>query len=171
MNLQKLNDWLQLGAALGVIAGLGLVAYELRQQHQLVRAELASDTFSAFQDVGRSLQSEPVAAAYAKSIMAPDTLTPEEQVIVEGLYLEMMNVFLIRQEYFVSRGFFEIDRDQIGIQGAGFIFAGDHGRNWWSENRRKFPPFVGEIMDGHAERGDGLPTTSTLIKLREGMPR
>ncbi len=168
MNTQKLNDWLQLGAALGVIAGLGLVAYELRQQHQLVRAELASDTFSAFEDVGRSLQSEPVAAAYAKSIMAPETLTPEEQVIVEGLYLETMNVFLIRQEYFVSRGFFEIDRDQIGIQGAGLMLAGKYGRTWWEENRMNYPLFVREVMDGHAASIDALPIPGSVRRMGEG---
>ena len=43
MNLAKLNDWLQLAAALGVIAGLLLVAAELQQNAAVTRAMLNSD--------------------------------------------------------------------------------------------------------------------------------
>ena len=43
MNLNKINDWLQLAAALGVIAGLLLVAVELRQEANLTQAEMTFD--------------------------------------------------------------------------------------------------------------------------------
>ena len=35
MNTTKLNDWLQMTAAVGVIAGLVLVAYELRISNRM----------------------------------------------------------------------------------------------------------------------------------------
>ena len=39
MNSKKVHDWLQIAGVLGVVAGLALVAYELRQNHSMMQAQ------------------------------------------------------------------------------------------------------------------------------------
>ena len=39
MQVSKLNEWVNVGAAISVLAGLLLVAYELRQNNELAKAE------------------------------------------------------------------------------------------------------------------------------------
>ncbi len=39
MNLDKINDWLTLAANIGVLAGILLVAYEIRQNQELLELD------------------------------------------------------------------------------------------------------------------------------------
>ncbi len=39
MQISKLNEWVNVGAAISVLTGLLLVAYELRQNNELAKAE------------------------------------------------------------------------------------------------------------------------------------
>ena len=43
MNTEKLNRWLSLGANIGVVIGLLLVAYQIRQEANLTKLQLFSD--------------------------------------------------------------------------------------------------------------------------------
>ena len=46
MNTENLNKWLTLSANLGVIAGIVFVAFELRQNSELMRAQISMDRSS-----------------------------------------------------------------------------------------------------------------------------
>jgi len=51
MNYTKLNDWLQIAAALGVIVGLGLVAYELRLSNRIGWEQASADALDRWDNV------------------------------------------------------------------------------------------------------------------------
>ena len=110
MNVQKLNDWLQLAAAVGVIAGLILVATEIRQNAQLTRAQLNSDTFTSLEELARSMQQEPLALAIAKSYESRQDLTVHERNIIDGFYKEIYHA-VVRELAFINRGIYEDNLD------------------------------------------------------------
>lgn len=169
MNTSKLSDWLQMTAAVGVIAGLGLVAYELRQQHELVRVQLMSEYFFAYQEHSRSFQDEITAAAYAKSLSSPESLTPQEQVILYGLFNEIMSVYLVTPFSLVDSGFFRINPERLGSTGASLIFASEFGHTWWADSRSRWPPPIQEIIDELAVSPDDLPVVGPAQRIKEEM--
>ena len=54
-----------------MLAGLLLVANELRQQQELVRAQLGAEAITAHQEVLNSFQDVATARAYVKALEAP----------------------------------------------------------------------------------------------------
>ena len=165
MDTGKLNDWLQIVAAVGVVAGLVLVAYELRQQQDLAYAQLVSDMYNAQQALNKSLQEAGVAQAYAKSTTAPESLTLDEQLVLNGLFHETVQVLVNRQEYMVRIGLFR-DDPAFGASIAGqVLFANAYGRAWWEEIRLDYEPVTRELMDEAAKRD--YPTLDALERAKQ----
>lgn len=133
MNAQKLNEWLQLAAGIGVIAGLLLVATEIRQNAVMTRAELNSDTMTAMADLSRSKQQEPLAKALAKSYELPLELSTEQRVILAGFYEEAY--FQVAREFlFIKRGIYDDgDLDGYIVRFAKTVLSSEYGRAWWEE--------------------------------------
>jgi hypothetical protein len=151
-DLKGLNDWLQLVASVGVILGLGLVAYELRQQHNLARAEMGSDMFSAFQSWNQSAQSESILRVTVKAADRPDELTSEEHLLLDMYYWNTVIVFPIREAYMQRRGVFgnEMTEDDLAnmAQIAGsIILATPYGEAWYEVNRSEMYPHIRSVLD------------------------
>ena len=166
MNLQKLNDWLQLVAAIGVIVGLGMVAYELRQQHELAYAQLVSDSYNSNQSLLQSWQDEDNAAVFIKSIDSPESLTPEEQIVLQALFSEVVAEYVGRYDNLRRMGLFQNDPELSTSYAGGVVFASAYGRAWWDENRMDFPPPVRALMDRAATREYPLMNELNRIKTR-----
>lgn len=87
-------EWLgQMGAALGVIISLGLVAYEMKQSRELARAELEATGVELSIATGSLLSDPEVAQIWAKSIRDPDTLMPGEVIVAEYILYNVMQVW------------------------------------------------------------------------------
>jgi hypothetical protein len=147
MNLNKLNDWLQLAAALGVIGGLLLVAMELRQEANLTRAEMGSEYFGAFEGVYRSMQNEPTARAIAKSCEAPSEMTFDEHLIIEGFYVEAISSIFGREYYMQQRGIFVDDLQISANWVAEILFSCQYGIDWYQVNRQTIMPEIVPLLD------------------------
>lgn len=150
MKTEKLNDWLQLAAAAGVLAGLLLVAYELRQQHELARAEMGPETFAAQQELLNSLRDVETARVYVKAFESPESLTLEEQVILDALYAETVTVTLARHNYMLARGVFEGGMTMPASVAGRILFSSNYGRQWWLARRAGFVPQVRDALDAIA---------------------
>ena len=147
MKLNKLNDWLQLAAALGVIAGLILVAVELRQESNLTRAEMGFEAFGAYEEVYRSTQIEATANALAKACENPAEMTTSEHMIAQGFYTEAIVSILGREIYMQERGLFEDDLQMIAEMAAEYVFECEYGRSWYQLDRETFPPTYLPALD------------------------
>ena len=97
MDLEKTSQWLTVVTNIGVIAGLGLLVYELNQNAALMRAEMhairaeaKTERQMALANDGQisSISAKLFAAGFPKDRSALDTLTPEEffrlGVFIEG---------------------------------------------------------------------------------------
>ena len=137
--MSKLNDWLQLAAALGVIAGLWLVATEIQQNADLTRAQLNSDSLTSWEQLARSMQQEPLARALVKAEESPLELTLEEQVILAGFYNEQLLATLTRELTLMRRGVYEDQLDIYAMIFARRVLSNEFGRAWWEETGASRP--------------------------------
>ena len=76
----RLIDSIQIITSLAVVAGLGLVVYELRQSHSLARAEAAGQTRAVQSAEYTQMLGENFSETLAKACREPDALTPSEQI-------------------------------------------------------------------------------------------
>lgn len=149
MKTQDLNDWLQLVAAVAVIGGLILVAAELRQNQDLARAQLNSDSLAALEQMALSRQNEPLARALAKSYETPEEVTVYEALIIDGYYRQLFDM-LVRENAFVQRGIYDDQRQILARIVAGNILSSEFGRIWWDMSKPGLSSSLTAMVDEQA---------------------
>ena len=78
MRKSRWIDGLQFFASLGVLAGLILVAYEIRQNNDLAQADAVRAMLVGWQQIAISEYETDIVSIYIKSIEDPENLTPAE---------------------------------------------------------------------------------------------
>ena len=104
MDLEKTSQWLTVVTNIGVIAGLGLLVYELNQNSALMRAEMHAvraeakterQMFLANDGDIAGIASKIFAAGFPRNPDAMETLTPEERfrftVFISGFMEAVQN--------------------------------------------------------------------------------
>jgi len=98
MNLDGINRWLTLGANIGVVVGLALLVFELRQNSELVRAQIhQARTDSYVADRQALADSEFLLPAYVKMMEAGDYRDPATLAVLDATERERI------RRYFQSR--------------------------------------------------------------------
>jgi len=92
----KLSDWLQILAAIGVIAGLVFVAEEIRQNNRLARAESVREIYLVWQDIYRFGYAHDVQLLLQKSIEKPSELTDAEILRLSEYYFMVLDAYLVQ---------------------------------------------------------------------------
>jgi hypothetical protein len=87
MNADKVNRWLTLGANIGVVIGLVLVAFQINQDADLTRAQLFSEATDSRREFNQGMMGSDPMRVVTKSIERPHELTLEE--------LQIMDMYLI----------------------------------------------------------------------------
>lgn len=131
VKFDRLNKWLTLGANIGVVLGLIILIIEVRQNAALSRTALESAKNDQLADIELSIASPAVAAAWTKSIRAPDTMTDADIRMVEShlvaVTLQWDNLFQMEGSGLASRA-----RTIRHIQNtAPYYFGSAHAKNWW----------------------------------------
>lgn len=140
------DRWVQILGALGIFAGLYFVAMELGQGALLGRAELGSESMSYRQTLLTSIQGEGLAAALAASINDPETLSTEQQVVLDAWYDDVMGQVL-RQRYLLSLGIFKDPIEPFARRHARTYFGNAYAQAWWEQNKGKYGDTLLAIMD------------------------
>ena len=84
MDVDRLNRWITLGANIGILVGLILVGYEIKQNSALVRAQIVATAFSDAQALAIAKMGEDYPGALARSIEDPATVTRADVVALEA---------------------------------------------------------------------------------------
>lgn len=85
MDFVKLNRWLQVSANIGIVLGLVLVGFQLKQNSELARIQLLYEESNRAIELETEVVGERAAEVWAKSIQAPEDLTLAEIRIMEAL--------------------------------------------------------------------------------------
>ncbi len=131
------SDWIQIIGVIGVIARLLLITNEFRQNRQLARAELNSQQLFHMGSIHGAFRNREFAAVFQKSLEMPDSLTPDEKLMIDGHFRDLINL-LIRDGMLHELGVYEDDTafwaEYVVRHGLGT----DFGRQWWSQNKDRF---------------------------------
>ena len=83
MDSDRVNRWLTLGANIGVVVGLFLVAIQIRQDAELTKVQLFSDHTDSRREWNQAMMGSDPMVVVAKSIQRPHELTLAELQIMD----------------------------------------------------------------------------------------
>lgn len=84
MDMDRLNRWITLGANVGILIGLILVVYEIRQNSALVRAQISAVAFSDQKALAIAKMGDNYPQVLARSIKEPASLTLDDVVVLQS---------------------------------------------------------------------------------------
>ena len=151
MDIQKLNDWLQLVASVGVIIGLLLIVAELRQQELATRAEMSAILWNAEQDLNKSLQNETTSRALQMSVDAPLEMTTQDHIVVNAFNWEVINAIVARENSLIAAGIVSGSTEFNARLAVEIIMGSEYGQAWWEENKVAVPEPLKSAMEKAAQ--------------------
>ncbi len=145
MRMSALVERLKGLGNLAVLAGIILIAVEIRQASRLVEAQLASDEAALWVEIDNSRQGENLADALAKAIEHPEDLTLAEMLEVDG-YLYTFVGQLWRRGQLYELGIGDSMETVVGSWVPEY-FGNEFARAWWAESKFKFGDAFVEIVE------------------------
>ena len=169
MKIDRFGGWLALGANLGVVAGLVLLAVELRQNTQVVRGQATASLMSGLASAEIALMGEDATAAFVKAVESPETLTSEDIFKVWA----MLNVITLaarqtHEMYVMDLASEEAWRTAVGWASGTLNFP--FGRVWWSEMKGvnpKLPIDLVEAIDAELVKTDPHDMRGMLERMKK----
>ena len=157
MDTAKMNHWLQVGANLGIILGLVLVGFQLKQNSDLLRVQLLYDESQSFINHERMMIGENGAQVWASSLEAPEDLSLAETRIMEA-YL-----YAMAEQWRASHMLFEFGvlgdewRDRL-VEETGYYLGNPYARAWWEvySTDSDLPPEMKAIIRARLEEAPDL---------------
>ena len=148
----KLGQWLQVGANVGIIAGLILVALQMQQSIKLTRVHLEKQEAEAYIATEMDIAGENFAQVWQKSIEHPEDLTLAEMRVMEaGLWGHGM-IRWVNSYRLYELGLLDDEEWRIDV-GADVPFAlgNSYGRAWWEDlkNKPHIAAFIGQELIDH----------------------
>jgi len=146
VGLERFGTWLALAANLGVIGGLVLLAVELRQNTQVVRAQAVAGLLSGQTSAETAFMGDDTASAMATAIVTPSALSDEE-ILKMWAYLNTA-VISVEQTYSMySLGLATEDDRRAAAGKAADWLSFPFGLVWWSEMKTNFPSDLAADID------------------------
>lgn len=129
MKAEQLNQWLSLGANIGVVIGLLLVAYQINQDADLTRAQLFSDATDSRREWNQAMMGDAPMEVVAKSIERPQELTLAELQIMDMYFIAAVNE--LRRLALLKQSGLDVD---ASIEGLHYLYFGSKfAKAWWAE--------------------------------------
>ena len=156
MRKSRWIDGLQLFASLSVLAGLILVAYEIRQNSDLAEADSVRAMLVGWQQIAFSEYETDIVEIYVKSIEDPESLTPAEIGKMSAWLTVVMNQYMLTfsmDERNLGYNYGDVDsgpEDEL-LGGFESYFGSRFGRSWYLENRGWIASEIVEILDREME--------------------
>ena len=149
MDADRVSKWMSLGASLGVLAGIILLAYEINQATLTTRAEMISSFQDRWVTIDLSWQDREFAATLAKAMEDPEELTVTDMIQLNGFmwsYFDHIGTSRLLWEL----GVFD-DRvntiEEIISDNAYMFFGNKFSQAWLEENRENLNSQTMEIVD------------------------
>ena len=156
MNTTKLNEWLQIAASIGVLIGLLIVAYEIRQNTSVAEAEHSRALYTMWLDLSSAEMESDVGRSLIAAIENPKRLTTEDKFRINSWLTAVVSI-----NDYVSRAIdLEIAPSWAAMQegDARYYFASEYARKWFAVNRSWIRPAVAETISRAIDEAL-LPTT------------
>lgn len=168
INSDRLNRWLTLGANVGILAGLILVAMQIDQNTQLARTQLVNEGNIALNELWGTVAGENPMQAVAKSIENPQSMTFADFLVADMIL--SANITLMYRKYELAQeGIFEDAEWKKEVERlVPWFLANDFGRTWWREEEGLLlaPEFVAYV-DKQLESGQALDSQAYWLRIKK----
>jgi hypothetical protein len=134
LNATTVQNWLQIVGNFGLVVGLILVAVQIKQSTDLAEAQMLNEGWLAQIQRSMDIVGENGSAALARAWTEPETLTPEDVVVLDSLMTSWW-FGALRLENLASRGYEVFPLEAYGNMvpyelGNAFAIA------WWNGDHR-----------------------------------
>ncbi|NKC00030.1 MAG: hypothetical protein GKR90_16235 [Pseudomonadales bacterium] len=153
METSKIGHWLQVGANIGILAGLIMVGLQINQASYLVRNQLVSDQASDRMSTMENMLGENPAEIFAKAVTTPDQLTDAELVVMDS-WMTREIIYARRVRQLVDSNIYPSEAWENHRGVIDYAFGSKFGRKWWEVSRSQFvesDPRVVELVDSVIE--------------------
>jgi len=134
---EKINPWLKFAANLGVIAGLVLVAMQIKQNTEITKAQIANDYFLADMNLELVMMGDDPARSWAKAVYTPDEIDHHDAVVLDR-YFNYGVVQIQRLQEMHELGLAPDDwKERINY--LGWHLGNEVGRRWWAYSKAGWP--------------------------------
>jgi hypothetical protein len=128
--MNKVVDWLQILGNLGLVVGLVLVGFQLKQNSEILKTQVLMDESRRSVDQEWTIVGEEGARVWAKSIATPTELSLEEKRIMEAILWTVVENWLSVYRL-DEQGLVEVDWESRISDESVFWFGNTYGRGWW----------------------------------------
>ena len=168
--LSKVNEWLQLVAALAVVVGLVLVFQELRQTNQIARAERLADAHGAWVGSMQAKIEYDILSLMRKAVEEPKSLADTEIGHLDGffelLWTSSANSLAVNR---LGLGDFDVESN---VNDIAWHLQSRIGRAWFEQNVDWMQPTAPELYSAVQEKLKETPIPTRfqyLIDLRSAL--
>ena len=144
MDTTKVNDKLQLLASIGVLVGLFVVAYELRQNKAFAEAEHNRGTYGMWMQATSLEMESDIGELVIKSIEDPNNLSKPEKFRVNAWLTHIVSIY-DHGDRALELGV-ATPSTHISEAEALYYFSSDYSRQWFKANRYWMRPYVAETI-------------------------
>jgi len=157
VKLSEIGDRLQLAASIGVIIGLILVIYEIRETNRIAENQAAIDMGSLYSEWTVLMTDEQMARLFVKSLESPDALSRDELLRLHYMYFTASQTF--RTGHFLRQtGGLSLYPESTLHEDASAAFSGPVAKRWVAMIQTG-PDEISEIMRQAAQ---DTPTEARL---------
>ena len=144
----RLGNWLQVGANLGILVGLILVGFQMRQASELLELQLRKSEAENYIASEVSLVGEEWPRVWQKQFDDPAGLTLAEQRILETtLWADNVFRWVVNYRLYEDGLTDAKDWQTLIDQDAPWVFGNPYGRAWWDETKGAIGPTLpGELV-------------------------
>ncbi len=138
MKLDDVNRWMSLAASVGVIAGLILLAFELQQNREMMRAQMRNEIALAVIDQMTLPASNPQLNNVIRRGNAGEELTPDEQLQYRRMVIASLRYYE-NVHYPYLHGLYEkphFDRQKLAWKS--YAARSEGAKEIWCEMRTSF---------------------------------
>ena len=127
MDSGKVSNRLQIGANVGILLGLLLVAIQIRQGTDIAKAQIENDYYLADLQLELAMMGEQPQKSWIKAVYAPEEMTKEDAAVVDR-YLNYNFIQVSRLERMRELGL-STGADRVDI--LEWHLGNEVGRRWW----------------------------------------
>ena len=153
MNLDRLNQWLALGANIGVVVGFLLIAAQLNLNTEAIRLQHRVDLNRATNAGEIAFMGETTHVAFANAVLKPSELTDEQMgqvwAYVNLALTAVENTWIAYQAGFATEGDWENARRVAKVY-LGFRVA----RIYWRNAKGNYPAQFVDAIDADLSDSD-----------------
>ena len=155
MPTTKTTEWVNIATSIGVLVGLILVAYELRQNNEIAEAETFRTMWEMVGEINRLGVETDIMTIYRSSLEDPAALSDDDVDRLSAFLTLALEIQVVKAVMRDSYGLYPISVEEQASDISGAFLAGSFGRAWFEANESWIsvytPELSGSIRDQLAE--------------------